>query len=63
MGKAIQQTQREVTHEAEENPVSPDVLWVKEDPPVALRNRDFSYQLFRTPSDCIAVSMPIKFAD
>ena len=61
MGKAIQQTQRE-THEAEEKPGSRTCAGRKEDLPTALRNRDFSYQLFGTPPDCIAAPVPTKFA-
>ena len=61
MGKAIQQTQRG-SHEAEEKPGPRTCAERKEDLPTALRNRDFSYQPFGTPPNCIAAPVPTKFA-
>ena len=61
MGKAIQQTQRG-SHEAEEKPVSQDVRRAKRRSTHRTRNRDFSYQLFGTPPNCIAAPVPTKFA-
>jgi len=59
MGKAIHQTQRE--HTRPRKPALQNVRHLKRRFTDPSRNRDFSYQLFGMPSDCIAALIPRKF--
>jgi len=60
MGKAIHQTQREI-HKRPRKPALQNMRQMKRISIGPFRNRDFSYQLFGMPPDCIAALVPRNF--